>query len=135
MAKRRSITFDWEVKLLLQSKANFEILDGFLSELLKNSIRNKERQAYARYVDDLHYEASMVESSYCWGVIKGIKMGIKIGTELGIKLGGKQRAVEIAANLIDILDAETIALKTGVTIEEVKAINGYETDIRTDYHK
>ncbi len=36
--KRRLITFDWAMKRLLRSKANFEILEGFLSELLKQSI-------------------------------------------------------------------------------------------------
>ena len=38
MAKRRLITFDWALKRLLRSKANFDILEGFLSELLKDDI-------------------------------------------------------------------------------------------------
>ncbi len=38
MAKRRLISFDWAMKKLLRSKANFEILEGFLSELLKDNI-------------------------------------------------------------------------------------------------
>ncbi|MGK5094122.1 hypothetical protein WDW89_19170, partial [Deltaproteobacteria bacterium TL4] len=38
MAKRRLITFDWAMKRLLRSKANFSILEGFLSELLKEEI-------------------------------------------------------------------------------------------------
>jgi len=33
--KRKLITFDWAIKRLLRSKANFGILEGFLSELLK----------------------------------------------------------------------------------------------------
>jgi predicted transposase/invertase (TIGR01784 family) len=39
MSKRKLISFDWALKKLLRSKANFEILEGFLSELLKDSIR------------------------------------------------------------------------------------------------
>jgi len=35
---RRLITFDWAIKRLLRSKANFDILEGFLSELLKEDI-------------------------------------------------------------------------------------------------
>ncbi len=35
---RRLITFDWAMKRLLRSKANFEILEGFLSELLYEDI-------------------------------------------------------------------------------------------------
>ena len=37
-AKRKLITFDWAIKRLLRSKANFGILEGFLSELLKEDI-------------------------------------------------------------------------------------------------
>ena len=35
---RKLITFDWAMKCLLRSKANFEILEGFLSELLGEDI-------------------------------------------------------------------------------------------------
>jgi hypothetical protein len=38
MSKRRFISFDWAMKKLLRSKANFEILEGFLCELLKDNI-------------------------------------------------------------------------------------------------
>jgi predicted transposase/invertase (TIGR01784 family) len=38
MAKRKLISFDWALKRLLRSKANYEILEGFLSELLKEEI-------------------------------------------------------------------------------------------------
>ena len=36
--KRRLISFDWAMKKLLRSKANFDILEGFLSELLRDDI-------------------------------------------------------------------------------------------------
>ena len=35
---RKLFTFDWAIKRLLRSKANFGILEGFLSELLKEEI-------------------------------------------------------------------------------------------------
>ncbi|MEI6200210.1 MAG: PD-(D/E)XK nuclease family transposase, partial [Actinomycetota bacterium] len=35
---RKLITFDWAIKRLLRSKANFGILEGFLTELLKEEI-------------------------------------------------------------------------------------------------
>ena len=38
MSKRKLVSFDWAMKKLLRSKANFEILEGFLSELLKETI-------------------------------------------------------------------------------------------------
>ncbi|CAK0770424.1 DUF4351 domain-containing protein [Gammaproteobacteria bacterium] len=38
MGKRKLVSFDWALKRLLRSKANFEVLEGFLSELLKDDI-------------------------------------------------------------------------------------------------
>ncbi|MEA3513178.1 MAG: PD-(D/E)XK nuclease family transposase, partial [Campylobacterota bacterium] len=37
--QRKLISFDWAIKRILRSKANFDILEGFLSELLKEDIR------------------------------------------------------------------------------------------------
>jgi len=37
--KERLVRFDWAMKKLLRNKANFEILEGFLSELTKQGIR------------------------------------------------------------------------------------------------
>ncbi len=39
---RKLISFDWAVKKILRSKANFGILEGFLSELLKEDIKIKQ---------------------------------------------------------------------------------------------
>ncbi len=38
MSTRKLISFDWAMKRLLRSKANFGILEGFLSELLRDEI-------------------------------------------------------------------------------------------------
>jgi len=39
---KKHIRFDWAVKKILRSKANFGILEGFLSELLKEDIKIEE---------------------------------------------------------------------------------------------
>jgi len=36
---RKLISFDWAIKKILRSKANFGILEGFLSELLFTDIQ------------------------------------------------------------------------------------------------
>jgi len=38
MATRSMISFDWAMKRLLRNKANFDVLEGFLSELLRRKI-------------------------------------------------------------------------------------------------
>ncbi len=39
MNTRKLVSFDWALKRLLRSKANYEILEGFLSELLRDDIQ------------------------------------------------------------------------------------------------
>ena len=51
ISKRKLITFDWAIKRLLRSKANFGILEGFLSELLKENITILDVLESERYTD------------------------------------------------------------------------------------
>ena len=53
---------------------------------------------------------------------RGFKQGFEEGLKQAIEKARKQRDIEIAKNLLDILDDETIALKTGLTIEEVQRL-------------
>lgn len=99
---------------------NEEIRDGFQAKGLEKAkmeldilkLPEKERLAYAKYQEDLHYQASLVESSYTIGVKKGVKQG------------AKEKAMEIAKCLIDVLDIDTIALKTSLTKEEIENLHG-----------
>jgi predicted transposase/invertase (TIGR01784 family) len=54
----------------------------------------------------------------------GLKKGIKQGMEQGIKEGIKQEKVELAkASLKQNIDTQTIALITGLTVEEIEVLN------------
>ena len=44
------------------------------------------------------------------------------GIEQGIEQGESNKAIEIAKNLLDVLDDDTISLKTGLTIEIIKKL-------------
>ena len=115
--KNEEIKEDFKAKGLKKAKQELDIL----------KLPKQERLAYERYQDDLHYQASMVESSYTIGIIKGEKTGIIKGEKIGAKKGeikgekkgGKKKAIEIAKNLLDVLDTKTIAVKTGLTEEEI----------------
>ena len=50
--------------------------------------------------------------------------GIEEGIEKGIKKGMKQEKLNIAKNLLDVLDDETISLKTGLSMEDIKSLRG-----------
>lgn len=53
---------------------------------------------------------------------KGIAQGIEKGIEQGIEKGIEQEKINIAKSLLDVLDNETIALKTGLNIEKIKEL-------------
>lgn len=54
------------------------------------------------------------------GIKIGIEQGIELGIEQGIEQGKEEEKVEIAQNLLDVLDDETIASATGLEVEEVR---------------
>ena len=56
------------------------------------------------------------------GLEEGRKEGIEKGIEKGMEKGMKKEKIEIAKNLLDILDIKTIALKTGLSEEEIKRL-------------
>jgi predicted transposase/invertase (TIGR01784 family) len=99
---------------------NEEIKESFKAKGLKKAqqeldilrLPEKERLAYARYQNDLHYQASMVESSSTFG------------REEGIKAGRHAQKTEIATNLLHAgtLDISTIANITGLTLAEVESL-------------
>jgi predicted transposase/invertase (TIGR01784 family) len=120
---------------------NAEIKSDFKAKGIKKAqqtlgilkLSEKERQAYARYQDNLHYQASMVESSYTIGMLKGRKKGIEEGLKKGREEGMKEsvrkrqneQSKEIALNLLSIsdLDRQTIAQVTGLTTEDIEQLN------------
>ncbi len=107
---------------------NEEIKSGFKAKGLKKAqqeldvlkLPEKERLAYARYQDDLHYQSSMVESSYGVGREEGRREGIEEGREEG----KKEQRIEIAIKLLkaDVLDVKMIAEMTELTLKEIKAL-------------
>jgi predicted transposase/invertase (TIGR01784 family) len=54
--------------------------------------------------------------------ISALKKAENKGIEQGIKQGEKNKVIEIAKNLLDILDNETIALKTGLDIKVIQKL-------------
>ncbi len=96
--KNEEIKEDFKAKGLKKAKQELDIL----------KLPEQERIAYEKYRDDLHYQASMVESSYKIGMIKGEKIG----------------AEKVAINLMSRgdMDIQTISDVTGLTIEEIEGL-------------
>ncbi|HLP61524.1 MAG TPA: Rpn family recombination-promoting nuclease/putative transposase, partial [Candidatus Deferrimicrobium sp.] len=82
---------------------NEKIKDNFTARGLKEAkekldilkLSDEERREYEEYLENLHYQASMYESSYKIGEMKGKKAG----KEEGIEVGSKNKALEMAKKL------------------------------------
>lgn len=92
-----------------------EVPDGFRARGLQQAreqldilkLPDAERWDYERYQDDLHQQASMVQSSYGWGVHQGCKL----------------ERLRIARSLLDLIaDDRVLADKTGLTETEIRAL-------------
>lgn len=103
---------------------NEEIKDDFKAKGLKKAkqaldilkLSDEERQAYAGYQEDLHLQASMVQTTYNVGVMKGKKEGREEGR--------REQGLESAKKLLSTgqLDIQTIANVTGLTVDDIKAL-------------
>lgn len=102
--KNEEIKEDFKARGLQKAKEQLDIL----------KLPVQEQNAYSRYSDDLHYQASMVESSCGVGRLKGRKEGRAEGR--------KEERINMATNLMDILDDHIIAEKTGLSLAEVQEI-------------
>ncbi|MCP4489158.1 MAG: hypothetical protein GY820_17875, partial [Gammaproteobacteria bacterium] len=61
--ERELVSFDWAVKRLLRSKANFGVLEGFLSELLKKPITISailESESNQDHIDDKYNRVDLI---------------------------------------------------------------------------
>ncbi len=67
-----------------------------------------------------------IDPLYQEGVEKGLERGIEKGLQKGIEKGKaegiRKRNIEIAKSLLDVLDDETIAKKTTLSVKEVKKL-------------
>ena len=82
----------------------------------------EERTTYEsslKYYRDMN---NVVETAKGEGWQEGLQEGMQKGLQKGLQEGEKKKAVEIAKNLLDVLDTETIAAKTGLTPREIESL-------------
>lgn len=106
---------------------NETIKDEFTARGLKEAkeeldimkMSEEERREYEAYQESLRYQASMFESSYKVGEMKGRKEGRKEG----IEAGQQDKALEIAKKLKESgLEFPFIANVSGLTIDEIEKL-------------
>lgn len=100
---------------------NEEIKDNFQAKGLHKAkqtldvmkLGDVDRAIYKRREENRMYKESLLYTA-----------GID-GEKRGEKRGEKKAKIDVAKNLLDILDIETIALKTGLSLEDVKKLKDF----------
>ncbi|MCP4151647.1 MAG: Rpn family recombination-promoting nuclease/putative transposase [bacterium] len=104
---------------------NDSIKDEFTAKGLKEAqkeldilkMSEEERSEYEDYHENLHYEASMHESTYTVGVIEGEKKWIEKEREEGIEKGIREMTMNLKKSGVDI---EVIIQASGLSSEEIE---------------
>ena len=104
------------MKGLLDPKVDFvfEEIREAKDELIRMSNNKEQREIYEMRSKILKDKISALNEAERKGIEQGIKKGIKQGV--------KQGKIEVAKNLLDVLDNETISIKTGLSIDEVQSL-------------
>ena len=84
------------------------------NELIKISLDKDQRALYEMRQKILDDTANALNSA--------LEKGREEGRQEGIEQGALNAKIEIAKNLIDVLDNETIVLKTGLSIDIIESL-------------
>ena len=109
-------------------KSDFEEYqqDEIFSEIIRRIVKtnfNQEENEYLREQTEFWDNYSdLTERLYCYGLKDGKKEGMEKGMEIGMEKGMEAEKIQIAMALLDILEIETIANKTGLSIGTVKEL-------------
>ena len=108
---------------LVELEAKYEELHEAKIELARLSRDPKEAEKYRMREDAINERRNFFLETLDKGLKEGRKEGREEGRKEGLKEGRKEEQIKIARSLLDILDIETISIKTGLSIDEVKELN------------
>ncbi len=94
----------------VSNSSTSEVMDRVGKQLNLLKMDKSERKTYERFIENQVIYDTQIETAEAKGLQQGIQQG-----EL-------KKALEIATAFLDILDNETIALKTGVSLEEIQKL-------------
>ena len=105
----------------------------FLKDPESEKVRNLEmsieeiRQAKDELIkmsnDDTQRELYEMRAKTLKDKISALNEAERKGIQKGIQEGEKKKAIEIAKSLLDVLDVQTISLKTGLSVDEINKLN------------
>ncbi len=88
-----------------------------------SQLTTEDLRAYELSVNAYRDIKNGIDAAKKEGMEKGIEKGIAIGTEKGIAIGTKNKAVEIARNMVrEGIPYATISKVTGLSVEEIETL-------------
>ncbi|QAA33571.1 Rpn family recombination-promoting nuclease/putative transposase [Clostridium manihotivorum] len=91
-------------------------------ELTVEEIRHAKDKLIKMSNDSVQREIYEMRAKILKDKVSALNKAKEEGMQQGIEQGEKNKAIAIAKNILDVLDDETISLKTGLSLEEVKKI-------------
>ena len=91
-------------------------------EMTNKEIREAKDELYRLSMDEKERALYFIREKSIRDEISALANAEEKGMERGIKKGERNKAIEIAKSLLDVLDIETISIKTGLIIKEIEDI-------------
>jgi predicted transposase/invertase (TIGR01784 family) len=102
-------------------------IDKAISYWIKRHLQRNLPEVIIPQTEQLLEDTSMLATNMQKWYHTAQTQGIELGLQKGKQEGERSKAMQIALNLLDLLDDATVALKTGLTLEEVKALKKEQT--------
>lgn len=99
-----------------------ETIQEALSSANEANLSKEELEAQHKRKEFISIQKLAILKADEEGFEKGLEKGLEQGLKQGLEQGLEQKSIEIAKNLLDILDNHTISLKTGLTLEVIEAM-------------
>ncbi|MEW6220415.1 MAG: cytosolic protein [Thermodesulfobacteriota bacterium] len=100
-----------------------ELEEGFLRQVA--AIEEETAMPYVTSVERIGIRKGLaqgLEQGLEKGLEQGLRQGFAQGREQGVELGRREALRAVAVNLMDLLDDEAIAQRTGLPLEEVRQL-------------
>ena len=91
-------------------------------EMTNKEIREAKDELYRLSMDEKERALYFIREKSIRDEISALANAEEKGMERGIKKGERNKAIEIAKSLLDVLDIETISINTGLCIKEIEDI-------------
>ena len=89
-------------------------------EMTNKEIREAKDELYRLSMDEKERALYFIREKSIRDEISALANAEEKGMEIGIKKGERNKAIEIAKSLLDVLDIETISIKTWLSIKEIE---------------